>query len=188
MRNVRTRSSQAKGSLGATEQDVWGHQRQLPQRPPFFMFFYRYFNPRVNKFRKTLVTTHPHKTTVQSPRTVLFMSATNRHNSQRAPKARKEQILSKCEKPAKRLGYGNLIDREQCEEVIKRLGERTGLTWTPSRNGKEAAQLRAAGDLQSWSRWKDFIRGCAVSNDKGDLPQCKLSSACSVSSTSLSKP
>ena len=188
MRNVRTRSSQAKGSLGATEQDVRGHQRQLPQRPPFFIFFYRYFNPRVNKFRKTLVTTHPHKTTVQSPRPVLFMSAPNRHNSKRAPKARKEQILSKCEKPAKRLGYGNLIDREQCEEVIKWLGERTRLTWTPSRNGKAAAQLRAAGDLHSWSRWKDFIRGCAVSGDKGDLPQCKLSSACSVSSTSLSKP
>ncbi|XP_041499786.1 leucine-rich repeat-containing protein 37A3-like [Microtus oregoni] len=129
-----------------------------------------YFNPRVNKFRKTLVTTHPHKTTVQSPRPVLFMSAPNRHNSERAPKARKEQILSECEKPAKRLGYGNLIDREQCGEVIKGLGERTGLTWTPSRNGEAAAQLRAAEDLHSWSRWKDFIRGCAVSGDKGGAP------------------
>lgn len=87
------------------------------------------------------------------------------------------------------LGYGNLIGREQREKVIKRLGERTGMTWTlPSRKGETAAQLRAAEDLHSWSRWKDFIRGCVVSGDKGDPYQRKLSSGRSVSSTSLSKP
>lgn len=53
MKNVRTRSSQTKGSLVTTDKDVQLTSAGSLRDHPSFFFFYRYVNPRVNKFRKT---------------------------------------------------------------------------------------------------------------------------------------
>lgn len=101
MKNVRTRSSQTKGSLVTTDKDVQlTSAGSLRDHPSFFFFFTGTSIPgSINLEKHKIYRNNPSsltlsKITVQSPRPALFMSAPNRHNIERAPKARKEQILS----------------------------------------------------------------------------------------------